>query len=113
VGRVLKLAPTRLDPRKTLGSMGLSSLLAIELRNHLETVIGRPLLASLAWNYPTIEAIVGHLLDVALGMVPGADPSASGPDVATALPPGFADVATMSEEAALLALLQRPADVAQ
>ena len=39
--------------------MGLNSLMAIELRNRLETALGRPLSATLAWNYPTIEAIVG------------------------------------------------------
>ena len=36
VGAVLKIAPSRLDPRKVLGTMGLTSLMAIELRNRLE-----------------------------------------------------------------------------
>jgi acyl transferase domain-containing protein/acyl carrier protein len=61
VGRVLKLAPARLDPRKALGSMGLNSLMAMELRNRLETALGRPLSATLAWNYPTVEALVTFL----------------------------------------------------
>ena len=63
VGHVLKIAPSRLDGRKSFGDMGLSSLLAIELRNRLEGVLGRPLSATLAWNYPTIEAIVGYLAE--------------------------------------------------
>ena len=61
VGRVLKLAPSRVDPRKALGSMGLNSLMAMELRNRLETALGRPLSATLAWNYPTVEALVTFL----------------------------------------------------
>lgn len=59
--RVLKLNPARIDARKPLGSMGLSSLLAMELRNRLELLVGRSLSATLVWNYPTIEGLVGFL----------------------------------------------------
>ncbi len=59
--RVLKLNAARIDARKPLGSMGLSSLLAMELRNRLELLVGRPLSATLVWNYPTIEGLVGFL----------------------------------------------------
>jgi acyl transferase domain-containing protein len=58
---VLKIVPARLDPRKALGNMGLTSLMAMELRNRLEAAIGRPISATLAWNYPTVDAIVNHL----------------------------------------------------
>ena len=68
VGTVLKITPSRLDPRKALGTMGLNSLMAMELRNRLEMALGRPLSATLAWNYPTVEAIVAHLA--------GAEPAA-------------------------------------
>ena len=61
VARVLKIAPGRLDPRKPLGNMGLNSLMAMELRNRLEIALDRPLSATLAWNYPTIEILVDHL----------------------------------------------------
>jgi myxalamid-type polyketide synthase MxaE and MxaD len=61
VGAVLKISPSRLDPRKPLGAMGLTSLMAIELRNMLESVLKRPLSATLAWNHPTIEALVEFL----------------------------------------------------
>ena len=40
--------------------MGLSSLMAMELRNRLERPLARPLSATLAWNYPTVDALVGH-----------------------------------------------------
>ncbi len=61
VSAVLKIAPARLDPRKPLGTMGLTSLMAIELRNILEGALKRPLSATLAWNHPTIEALVEFL----------------------------------------------------
>ena len=107
VGHVLKIAPSRLDGRKSLGNMGLNSLMAIELRNRLETALGRPLSATLAWNYPTIEAIVGFLA----ADEPGAPPagrrwsrSTGGELVALA-----GGVASLSDEAAMLALLAQPA----
>ena len=61
VGVVLKIPLSRLDPRKPLGAMGLTSLMAIELRNLLETALRRPLSATLAWNHPTIEALIEFL----------------------------------------------------
>jgi myxalamid-type polyketide synthase MxaE and MxaD len=61
VGAVLKIPPSRLDARKPLGAMGLTSLMAIELRNMLEGALTRPLSATLAWNHPTIEALVNFL----------------------------------------------------
>lgn len=61
VGRVLKLTPAKIDPRKPLGSMGLTSIMALELRNRLEPLHGKPLSATLAWNYPTVDALVGFL----------------------------------------------------
>ncbi len=61
VARVLKMEVGRLDPRKPLGNMGLNSLLAMELRNRLEIALDRPLSATLAWNYPTIDILVDHL----------------------------------------------------
>jgi acyl transferase domain-containing protein/acyl carrier protein len=86
VGRVLKLAPAKIDARKPLGTMGLTSLMALELRNRLEPLHGRPLSATLAWNYPTVEALVGFLF----GAVDPA-PVAAAPAATSAPPP--ADVA--------------------
>jgi len=33
----------------------------MELRNRLERALGRPLSATIAWNYPTIDALVQYL----------------------------------------------------
>jgi myxalamid-type polyketide synthase MxaE and MxaD len=61
VATVLKIAPSRVDPRRALGSLGLSSLMAMELRNRLEATLARSLSATLAFNYPTVAALVEHL----------------------------------------------------
>jgi acyl transferase domain-containing protein/acyl carrier protein len=68
VGSIFKLPPARVDPRKPLGAMGLTSLMAMELRNRLESALDRPLSATLAWNYPTVEALVGFLCGEAPGV---------------------------------------------
>jgi phthiocerol/phenolphthiocerol synthesis type-I polyketide synthase B len=107
LGHVLKIAPSRLDGGKTLGSMGLSSLMAIELRNRLETALGRPLSATIAWNYPTIEAIVGYLAEDQPG-APHAVTSMVAPSGGE-LVDSLAEVASLSDEAAMLALLVQPA----
>jgi acyl carrier protein len=101
VGRVLKIAPAKLDPRKSLGSMGLSSLPATELRNRLEASLGRSLSATLAWNYPTVAALVdflaGHVTsssgEAQKAVAPAVDPSAH-----------FAQVVELSDQEAALAL---------
>jgi phthiocerol/phenolphthiocerol synthesis type-I polyketide synthase B len=102
VGAVLKIPSSRLDPRKPLGAMGLTSLMAIELRNLMESALSRPLSATLAWNHPTIEALVEYL---------GADPSkpvaAPVRDVAaspTNVAVEIAAVSDLSDEEALAAL---------
>jgi acyl carrier protein len=102
VGTVLKISPSRLDPRKALGEMGLTSLMAIELRNLLESSLRRPLSATLAWNHPTIEALIAHLGRDA------AAPTAARPQE-TASPPAFANgelsaLMGLSDEEALAAL---------
>lgn len=98
VGSVLRIAPARLDPRKALGSMGLNSLMAMELRNRLEAATGRSLSATLAWNYPTVEALAAHLAGGETAAAPA--PAAS----ATSPPQALPVVAALSDEDALLAL---------
>ncbi|MEO8152059.1 MAG: type I polyketide synthase [Rhizobacter sp.] len=98
VGQVLKIAAARLDPRKALGAMGLNSLMAMELRNRLEAALGRSLSATLAWNYPTVEALAAHLAggDVVAPPVHAASPTPAAPSSAA--------VAALSDAEAALAL---------
>jgi acyl transferase domain-containing protein/acyl carrier protein len=58
---VLRRDPSWIDARAPLSSMGLDSLMGLELRNRLETDLGIRLSATLAWTYPTIDALAGEL----------------------------------------------------
>jgi acyl transferase domain-containing protein/acyl carrier protein len=105
VARVLKLSPSRIEPRSTFGSLGMGSLLSMELRNRLEAALGRSLSATLAYNYPTLVALVDHLAggsDLAASPVAAASSPISG----TAAPPleQLTEIAALSDEEAARAL---------
>ncbi len=61
VGQVLKLPPARVCLNRPLKTLGLDSLMSLELRNRLEASLGLKLSATLVWNYPTIEVLATHL----------------------------------------------------
>ena len=70
LGRVLKIAPERVDRRKPLGSIGVDSLIALEFRRRLEAALGLALPATMIWNYPTVVELAAiplepHLRDPA------------------------------------------------
>jgi NADPH:quinone reductase-like Zn-dependent oxidoreductase len=100
--RVLGLdAATTIDRRVPLKDIGLDSLMAVELRNALARSLGRALPATLLFDYPTLDALSGHLAR-SLQLV---DEDAAVPRTAT---PAHADLATISDaeaEALLLAEL--------
>ena len=54
-------AATAVDAKVPLKEMGLDSLMAVELRNALARSLGKPLSATLVFDYPTIEALSAHL----------------------------------------------------
>lgn len=62
VGHVLRLTPDRIDLETPFKSMGLDSLMTIELRNRLQSSLQLRLSATLVWNYPNIFAMSRHLL---------------------------------------------------
>ena len=103
----MKISVGRIDARKALGNMGLNSLMAIELRNRLEVALGRSLSATLAWNHPTIEAIVDFLAADEPGVRPGEAPTP--PPQEGELAASLAEIASLTDEAAMLALLAQPA----
>jgi acyl transferase domain-containing protein/acyl carrier protein len=63
VGAVLRLAPERIPGGRALKTLGLDSLMALELRNRLEKRSGVALSPALAWNHPTVTAMAEHLAD--------------------------------------------------
>lgn len=61
IARVLRMPAARLDARRSFKDMGLDSLTALELRNHLDTDTGLKLPATLFWNHPTVAELALEL----------------------------------------------------
>ena len=61
IGAVLRLAPERVRIDQPLKTLGVDSLMAVELRNRLERSLGLRLPVSLVWSYPTIAIMAPHL----------------------------------------------------
>ncbi|MGB3311937.1 MAG: AMP-binding protein [Nodosilinea sp.] len=57
----LKVPRASLDVHQPLAEHGLDSLAAVELAEALESALGIPLSPTLAYEYPTIEALSGYL----------------------------------------------------
>jgi len=62
VSRVLGIdGPHQLPNDKGFADLGMDSLMAIELKNRLQTSLGHVLPATLAFDYPTVDALVDFL----------------------------------------------------
>ncbi|HET8660025.1 MAG TPA: type I polyketide synthase, partial [Micromonosporaceae bacterium] len=76
VVNVLGLEPEfHLEPRQKLFEIGLDSLMAVELKNTLQTQLGQALPSTVIFEYPTVEALTGYLAQEALGLGPTPAPA--------------------------------------
>ena len=70
VGLVLDLdRGFALAPNQGLRDLGMDSLMAVELRNRLQASVGRALPATLAFDFPTVEALTGYIVEHVLDTV--------------------------------------------
>ena len=63
LGRELKLAPEDIGADKTFVRYGMDSVHAMMLVGDLEEHLKRRLPPTLAWTYPTVEALATHLAE--------------------------------------------------
>jgi acyl carrier protein len=64
LARELKLAPDDIAADKTFVRYGVDSVHAMMLVGDLEEHLKRRLPPTLAWTYPTVEALAGHLAEI-------------------------------------------------
>ncbi|WP_322726586.1 type I polyketide synthase, partial [Streptomyces spongiae] len=70
-------SPVGLDDARSFRDLGFDSLLAVELRNGLQSVTGLRLPATLVFDYPSVSALAGFLLEEVLGARAAAPAAAS------------------------------------
>jgi acyl carrier protein len=63
IGQVLRLPAERLGTATPLQSLGLDSLMALELRNRLEVSLALTLPATLVWGYPDAASLATYLAE--------------------------------------------------
>ncbi|WP_437775823.1 type I polyketide synthase [Sorangium sp. So ce1097] len=63
LGRVIHLGAPRVDASATFSSLGVDSLMGLELRNRLEASLGVRLSVALLFAYPTVASLSQHLID--------------------------------------------------
>jgi acyl transferase domain-containing protein/acyl carrier protein len=62
VAQVLRTDADHVGSKMPFDSLGLDSLMGVELKNRLELALGLALSPTLVWSYPTIAGLAGHLL---------------------------------------------------
>jgi NAD(P)-dependent dehydrogenase (short-subunit alcohol dehydrogenase family)/acyl carrier protein len=100
---VLGLSETRIDPDQGLFDMGMDSLMAVDLKTRLEAAVGHRLPSTLTFNYPTVTALAGYLVDEMLGVRPSTESPAPPAPGASAPADASRDDLSEDELAALLA----------
>src|SRR5262249_23666492 len=79
VARLLRVDTGALDFRKTFSEMGIDSAAGVALQRRLEVWLGRPLPATLVWNYPTAAALSRHLSSLTAPVEPTGQSAATAP----------------------------------
>lgn len=79
LAQALSLAPATIDVHRPFAEYGLDSLAAVEIAEALQTRLGIPLSPTLAYEYPTIDALVRHLNSHSLTPEPPTNDAAPDP----------------------------------
>ena len=109
LGAVLKLPPARIERDRPFGTLGLSSVMGLELRQRLEQVLDLKLSATLVWNHPTIAELATHIaakLDVLLDARAMRPTMGSDITATLELAPPVRDIDALSDDEALRLLIK-------
>jgi acyl carrier protein len=61
VGEVVRLPAESIERKAPFRSLGIDSLMGLELRNRLESGLGTRLSAALIWTYPDVASLAAYL----------------------------------------------------
>ncbi|MBE9169286.1 acyltransferase domain-containing protein [Pleurocapsales cyanobacterium LEGE 06147] len=109
VATVLHFEPSQL-PEPNLGffEMGMDSLIAVELKNRLETSLGHSISSTVAFNYPNIQSLAEYLLSEVVGLDGMEKSDAASPDELNGL---VTKVENLSDAEAEALLVQKLANL--
>jgi myxalamid-type polyketide synthase MxaB len=94
----------QIDPERGLNELGLDSLMAVELRNRLESSLGVFLSPTVAFDYPSIEALTEYLSKDVLKLETAPEPQGAADGNGTRASMA-AEIERLSEDEALDLLL--------
>jgi NADPH:quinone reductase-like Zn-dependent oxidoreductase/acyl carrier protein len=98
VRRVLAVdAAFVLEPHQGLRDLGMDSLMAVELRNELQRSLGEPLPSTLAFDFPVLESLTGHLAAL-VGIIEDSEPAHEAPATSTRRAEIVHEVAHLSDQ---------------
>ncbi len=63
ISQILRIDPSRVGRHEPFRSLGLDSLMSLELRNRIESVLELKLSVALLWAHSTLSALATHLLE--------------------------------------------------
>ena len=82
VAKVTRVDPAEIREDAGFFDLGMDSLMAVELRRHIEQGVGKEIPATLAMDHPRLSDVVDYLLGDVLGL---SEQAKSGPSLATAV----------------------------
>ncbi|PSR19687.1 beta-ketoacyl synthase [filamentous cyanobacterium CCP3] len=99
LAKVMGLSPNQINPQRGFADLGMDSLMAVEMRNLLQTNLGCAVPTTLAFDYPTVEALVDYFLETLEFEADPGDPAATGNDASTNGGPDSLPIATSGPQA--------------
>ena len=110
IAQVLRLPLDQIDSKTPLPTLGLDSLMALELRNRLELSLGVTLSATLIWGYPTVAALAPFLAEK-MGLEFEVTSLAPATDAEQRQPGNTTDLDELSDEAAAVLLAEKLSNI--
>jgi acyl carrier protein len=105
IGGLLGAEPSTIGERQRLFDLGVDSLMAVELKGHIEARIGATLRSTVAFDYPTVGALADHLSElVAPATAQTRAPEMGG--LASPAPAAAPDPTSLADTAALATLTE-------